>query len=176
MTTTFADEHSPYARVGRHRNNRPRTLSLLDLENLTGGEIQTAAVRDTWARFTDVIGARYDDHHTVAVSQRHAATAFFALPSNIRRVIGPNAPDGADIALLNSVDIDWTAANFGQVVIGSGDHIFTFIAKRLRSAGLHVIQVTGIGRCSADLYRACNEHRRLSGLYDDVGRPKPPAA
>lgn len=177
MTTAISHERSPYERIGRHRSNRLRTLSLLDLENLTGGDIKPTIVHDTWERFKHVIDARYDDHHTVAVSQRHAATAFFALPSNIRRVIGANSPDGADIALLNCIDIDWAAENFGQVVIGSGDHIFALLAKRLRHTGLRTIQVTGIGRCSADLYRACDEHRTLSGS-NSRGAPRlqPPIA
>ena len=109
----------------------------------------------------DAVDIRYDDHSTVAVSGRHAAAAFFALPPGIQRVIGANRPDGADLALIDSVEIDWVASNFGQVVIASGDHIFAPMARKFRAAGLSVIQVLGAGGCSAELYRQCTEHRYL---------------
>lgn len=69
--------------------------------------------------------------------------------------------DRADAALIEAVDIAWVVANFGQVVIGSGDHIFAPLARRFRAAGLHVVQVIGGGGCSAALYRACHEQRYL---------------
>lgn len=168
-TATISHEFTPYVRAGRHRSSRPRTINLVDLENLVGGDVNNELVRRTWSEFVGVTDTRYDDHSTVAVSKRHAATAFFALPSAIRRVIGANRPDGADIALLESVDTDWAAANFGQVVIASGDHIFAPLAQQFRDAGLRVMQVIGAGRCSAELYGACTEHRYLSDSRPAAG-------
>lgn len=162
MTTMISTERPRgAARVGRHRSTRPRTLNLIDLENLLGGEVQAPRVREVWSQFVNVADTRFDDHSTVAVSGRHAAAAFFALPTGIRRVIGANRPDGADLALIDSVEIAWVAAHFGQVVIGSGDHIFAPMARQFRDAGLSVIQVLGAGACSAELYRQCTEHRYL---------------
>jgi hypothetical protein len=145
-------------------------LNLIDLENLVGGEVQGTLVREVWSQFVHVVGTRYDDHSTVAVSGRHAAAAFFALPTGIQRVIGANRPDGADLAQIDSVEIAWAAAHFGQVVIASGDHIFAPMARQFRAAGLGVIQVLGAGACSAELYRQCTEHRYLPHA------PKPPSA
>ncbi|WP_370500186.1 NYN domain-containing protein [Mycolicibacterium sp. jd] len=116
---------------------------------------------EVWSEFSEIVDTRYTDLTTVAVSRRHAATAFFALPGNLQRVVGSNCPDGADIALIDSVDVDWVAAHFGQVVIASGDHIFAALACRFRSAGLHVVQVIGHGASSAALYRACSEQKYL---------------
>ncbi|WP_071289566.1 NYN domain-containing protein [Mycolicibacterium llatzerense] len=162
MTTMIGAESQRGAgRVGRHRSTRPRTLNLIDLENLVGGEVRAPRVREVWAQFVNIVDTRFDDHSTVAVSGRHAAAAFFALPTGIQRVIGANRPDGADLALIDSVEITWAAANFGQVVIASGDHIFAPIARKFRDAGLGVIQVLGAGACSAELYRQCTEHRYL---------------
>ncbi len=162
MTTMISTEsRCGTARVGRHRSTRPRTLNLIDLENLVGGEVQAPRVREVWSQFVDAVGFRYDDHSTVAVSRRHAADAFFALPSGIQRVIGANRPDGADLALIDCVDIRWVTANFGQVVIASGDHIFAPLAREFRQAGLSVVQVLGAGACSAELYCQCTEHRYL---------------
>lgn len=159
------------ARVGRHRSTRPRTLNLVDLENLVGGDMQAPLVREVWLQFVDVVETRYDDHSTVAVSGRHAAAAFFALPTGIQRVIGANRPDGADLALIDSVEIAWVAANFGQVVIASGDHIFAPMARQFREAGLGVIQVLGAGACSAELYRQCTEHRYLPRTPKPLSAP-----
>ena len=35
------------ARGGRHRSTRPRTLNLVDLENLVGGDVDAPRVRET---------------------------------------------------------------------------------------------------------------------------------
>ncbi len=161
------------ARGGRHRSTRPRTLNLVDLENLVGGDVDAPRVRETWSQFVSAVDTRFDDHSTVAVSGRHAAAAFFALPTGIRRVIGANRPDGADLALIDSIEIDWVTANFGQVVIASGDHIFAPMARQFREAGLGVIQVLGAGRCSAELYRQCTDHRYLPQIPKPLNAPQP---
>jgi hypothetical protein len=154
--------YTPQVRCGRHRLNRPRTLSLMDLENLLGGDVETTAVRDMWAEFVTAIDLRHDDHTCVAVSRHHAAAAFFGLPGNVQRIIGANGPDGADLALIDAVDYRWIAANFGQVVVASGDHIFAPVAERLRSVGLPVVQVIGAGTSSVRLYQASSDHRYLA--------------
>ena len=161
MTVTNDNNHSPHVRAGRHRHTRPRTLNLLDVENLVGGQVSSASVRDMWTEFVDIADPRWEDHSTVAVSRRNAAAAFFALPTGVRRVIGADQPDGADLALIDSVDIHWVTTHFGRVMIGSGDHIFTNLAEQLRDRGVDTIQVIGGGSCSTELYRACTAHAYL---------------
>ena len=139
-------DYTPNVRPGRHRLTRPRTLNLVDLENLVGGRVETDAVRDVWSEFVAVADLRHDDHSCVAVSRQHAAAAFFGLPGNVQRIVGPNGPDGADLALLDAIDYRWATANFGQVIIASGDHIFAPVADRFRDAGLPVVQVIGSGQ------------------------------
>jgi hypothetical protein len=160
--TVAVKNYSPYGRPGRHRCTRPRTLHLVDVENLVSGDVSAHLVRQMWAEFVDVLGVRWNDHSTVAVSRRNAATAFLALPSGLRRVVGADGPDGADLALIESVDVDWAAAHFGQVVIASGDHIFAPLANRLRARGIPVVQVIGGGKSSAQLYLACTDHKYLA--------------
>ena len=160
--TIALDTRSPHDRPGRHRMNRPRSLHLLDVENLVENELSTQSVTAMWNNFVAAVDPRWDDLSTVAVARRHAATTFFALPVGVRRVIGANGPDGADLALIDSIDIDWATRNFGRVVIGSGDHIFSPLAWQLSARGMQVLLVTGGGYCSADLYRACTAHVTLS--------------
>lgn len=150
-------------RVGRHRSTRPRTLHLVDLENLLAGRIDIRSVGDTWTEYRHVTGMRWDDHVVVAVSKKNAAAAFFALPDNVQRVVGNNGPDGADIALVGAVDSDWAAQKFGQVMMATGDHMFTETVTRLQAVKLRVVQVIGGGLASTDLYRQCSDHLYLSG-------------
>ena len=50
MTATINTEsRRGAARVGRHRSTRPRTLNLVDLENLVGGDVQDPRVREVWS-------------------------------------------------------------------------------------------------------------------------------
>lgn len=162
MTLTATTECHSHARTGRHRSTRPRTLHLIDVENMVAGRVATRSVADMWSEFVDVLAPRWDDQATVSVAQRNAATAFLALPAGVRRVVGSNTADGADEALLDSADTEWIAGHFGRVVIGSGDHIFAPLADSLRTKGLTVVQAIGGGRCSAALYRACSEHTYLT--------------
>lgn len=170
MTIDICRARRSPVRAGRHRSTRPRTLHLLDVENLPGGQIKPGAVESMWTEFVQVMQPRWDDQSTVAVALRHAATAFLALPSGLRRVVGSNGPDGADEALLESADMDWAAAHFGRVVIGSGDHIFAPLAEGLRANGVSVVQVIGAGACSAALYQACREHKYLKNTRDAAMR------
>lgn len=159
--TLSLQNRSPHVRPGRHRMTRPRRLHLLDVENLVAGRVSNQSVTTMWSQFVAAVDLRWDDLSTVSVSRRHAATTFFALPTDVHRVIGSDVHDGADVALIESVDVDWASRNFGRVVIGSGDHIFAPLARQLTENGLQVLQVTGIGYCSADLYRACTGHTTL---------------
>lgn len=174
MTITTDTHRNTDVRVGRHRSTRPRTLHLLDVENLVSGQVSRATVSAMWAEFVRVVGARWNDHSTVAASTRHAPAAFFALPRGIRRVVGTDDPDGADRALIDSVDVDWVSEHFGRVVIASGDHIFAPLANRLRDNGVEPVQVIGGGLSSAALYRACTAHHYLPKTREAAARGRRP--
>ena len=148
---------------GAHRSTRPRTLHLLDLENLVDGLVTPAHCAAAWAEYSYRLGYRPGDHAIVAVSKKNALTAFLALP-DVQRVIGPNRPDGADLALIDAVDLDWARTHFRQVVIASGDHIFTPLARRLADHGLFVVQAVGAAFTSAQLYHAVSTQQYLPEL------------
>ncbi|MEV8223146.1 NYN domain-containing protein [Dietzia maris] len=170
MTTVTGPRalRSRRSRVGRHRSTRPRTLHLVDLENLVGGLVSETLVTEVWEEYVRVTGLRAGDQVIVSVARRHAVDAFFALPAGIRRVIGSNAPDGADVALLAEVDVADVARRFGQVVIASGDHAFVPLARAITEAGIPVIQVIGAGLPSTDLYAACGSQLYLPGTRGAV--------
>lgn len=166
-TATVAP-HRRRGAAGRHRSTRPRTLHLVDLENLVGGIVSSALVAEAWEEYARVTGLRAGDQVIVSVARRHAVDAFFALPAGIRRVIGSNAPDGADVALLDDVDVADVARRFGQVVIASGDHAFVPLARSIVELGVPVIQVIGAGHTSTDLYSACGTQLHLPGTRGSV--------
>ncbi|OAK52984.1 NYN domain-containing protein [Rhodococcoides kyotonense] len=153
--------------------DRPRTLHLVDLENLLAGRVDAGSVTELWAEYQFVTGMRDDDHVIVSVAQRNAVASFFSLPSAIQRVIGSNAPDGADHALLDSIDIAWTARRFGQVMVATGDGIFTPIASRLRAQGLQMVQVIGGGTPATSLYRQCTTQLYLTNAQHRARRRRP---
>ncbi|MEH6807068.1 MAG: NYN domain-containing protein [Rhodococcus erythropolis] len=151
-------------RAGRHRSTRPRTLHLIDLENLVAGNVTPDSCAGAWDEYRRELGVRWDDHVVVAVSEKNALTAFLVLPGTVQKVVGPNTADGADHALLDAVDPGWAHARFRQVVIASGDHIFAPLARRLSGDGLLVVQAIGGGWTSTELYLECGKQYYLTEL------------
>lgn len=150
--------------TGRHRSIRPRTLHLVDLENLVAGVVTEQSVSAAWQEYRRVLGVRWNDHVVVSVSEKNALAAFLALPGTIQRVMGRNCPDGADLELIAAVDLGWAQTRFQQVVMASGDHIFTDLARDLSSRGIVVIQAIGASQTSWELYLACEMQMHLRGL------------
>ena len=100
-------------------------------------------------------------------------------PAILRLAHGPDGADKALIAdaagLLDASDI---GSRFEDVVIGSGDHIFSFTALRFRKAGLVVHLAISSPRClsraleqSADgciwllPTGECLRHRAIAGAH-----------
>ncbi|OUS97277.1 NYN domain-containing protein [Rhodococcus sp. NCIMB 12038] len=165
MTTApISAVHRRIPRTGRHRSVRPRTLHLIDLENLVDGQVTTQTCTAAWEEYRRCLDVRWDDHVLVAVSEKNALTAFLALPGTVQKVVGHNRPDGADHALVDAVPLGWAQARFQQVVIASGDHFFTSLAENLTTAGMLVVQAIGGGWTSAELYRACPSQYYLTDL------------
>lgn len=147
---------------GRHRSHRARTLHLLDLENLVDGYVAYESVESVWNEYRQVTGMLADEQAIVSVAKRNAKAAFFALPSGVRRVLGSDGPNGADAALIDSIDAKWVAANFGQVMLASGDHIFTPTVQQFLNFGVPVVQVIGGGFSAYELYAACTSQLYLA--------------
>lgn len=161
-STTAASRRT--ARAGRHRSTRPRTLHLIDLENLVAGQVTPESCAAAWQEYSRRLDVRWDDHIIVAVSEKNALTAFLALPGTVQKVVGSNKPDGADLALIDAVELGWAQARFRQVVIASGDHIFTPLVEELSAGGLFVVQAIGGSWTSAELYLACRSQFYLNEL------------
>lgn len=117
------------------RTRRGRTLHLIDIENLVDGRPTRENLIRAWDTYRHIIGINPGDQVRIACARSLAATLAFTIPTGRQLLIGANAPDGADHALINSVDIAFTVARFPTVIIASGDHIFAPLAAGLAAAG-----------------------------------------
>jgi hypothetical protein len=149
-----------------------RTLHLVDIENLAAtSRLDRPTAEHTVAAYRRRIAVREGDHVVVAADVHNAVPAGLAWGPGIRLRAGV-APDGADAELLDAAgDVDWVAAHYSRVVIGSGDHAFAGLAAQLRSRGVAVVVVAVPDGTSRWLRRAA-----CLVLPLDVTVPVTPAA
>lgn len=123
---------------GRRVGREMRRLVLVDIENVAGGGLRTAAAA-AWARgvVDAAIPAAPGEHVIVGVSSVdglfHAKNSW----PQARVVLGLGR-DGADHALLEVLDHENVGARFSNVVIASGDGIFAEAAAELARQGVTV--------------------------------------
>lgn len=139
-----------------------RALHLIDLENLTGDPgAGPDLIARTWATYCRAVPITPTDHVVVASCSLFAKNAWWVLPrTGIQRRVRDGA-DGADLALLDELDVAATARRFERLVIGSGDGVFAAAALEAREAGLHVHQVVGAGAPARRLSAAVTTRSRL---------------
>jgi len=117
----------------------PRTLHLVDIENLLGeahrGAVATGSVLD---RYLAAAAWHAGDQTFVAGQARHVAAVSFDSPVPLRGLIAYPGKDGADRRLLETDRAERIAERFDRVVIGSGDGIFAELARTLRRSAVRV--------------------------------------
>ncbi len=139
-------------RTARVQHPSGRTLHLLDVENLAGGTAGgVAAVAPSLAAYRSTITVACADHVVLGTGPTFACATADGWPGARLRV--GHGVDGADHALLDDVDADFTAGHYSRVVVGSGDHIFCGLVCELRSRGLVVLVVARAESVSRDLRR-----------------------
>lgn len=163
----------------------PRRYVLIDIENLTAGSSTRSEVRALWRSLTQPgFGITTDDHVVVGAS-RHVARklATSMAGSNVRWVVGAAEPDGADRALLAAINLHQVAKKYEELVIMSGDHAFSDLARRAKALGLRVHVVTSIkdghGRSLSRELAAVADRRttmRLATQTNPTSTPTPAKA
>lgn len=146
-----------------------RVLHLVDVENLLGGPNFTPE-RAAWVHRAYAATAPNGrvNQVIVATSHRAAPSTWFAWPESARRLVR-SGPDGADDALLHVLAAESVERRFDHVVIGSGDHIFAFRARRLQNDGRQVSVVAVRGSLSNQLRLAVADIRFLDAPPAAVG-------
>lgn len=137
-----------------------RTLHLIDIENLVAGRPTRSNLTTAWASYQRHFRIPAGDQVRIACAKPLAAMVAFTIPTGRQLLIGPATPDGADHALIDSVDPAFTATRFDAVVIASSDHIFAPLAAALAGAGCPVT-IAHIGPCSTALQLAGSTLYRL---------------
>ncbi len=139
-----------------------RTLLLVDLENLAGGpHVPLDSMVSSVAQFSRLSGLAPGDLAIVGVNPGLLSQASQLMPR--ARLVTRAGPDGADLALLREVhDLLWVAQRFDRVVIGSGDGIFSNVARGLRGLGIAVGVVAPRGSISTRLVRSVDFVRTMA--------------
>lgn len=126
-------------------SSRKRRYWITDIENLTHGAqpscMEAAAL---WSVLTQEAPGVASHDHVVIGAARHVVRKYRAAinGANVKWVVGADAPDGADRALLAAVDLHRVARNYDELVIASGDGAFAELARRAKVLGLTVHVIT----------------------------------
>lgn len=124
---------------------RARRYVLFDVENPTcGAQASRAELAGLWRILQgQAPGFSVRDHIVIGAARSVAAKySGVIVAPNVKWVIGANAPDGADRALLAAIDLYRVAREYDELVIISGDHAFAPLARRAKKLGLRVHVVT----------------------------------
>lgn len=146
-----------------------RRLVLVDIENVAGGEIKMAQqVHNVQRTLTDA--AFFDsevDHVVVASGRASAEVAGFAWSGKRRFLFRPGI-DGADLALLTILETERIAERFSDVLLVSGDAIFTDAVAKLATQGVCVTVASRPESFSRRLRMAASRDIELAYLTDPI--------
>lgn len=114
-----------------------RKLFVVDIENAVGaGAIDEESCRSVRSRIERVYNPSTGDLTVIGVS--HKNNLFPAHAWDGARVVLKEGHNGADLALESVLSNENVEARFGEVVIVSGDGLFSEQASRLKSLGVRV--------------------------------------
>ena len=117
-----------------------RSHHIIDIENLYG-EHRRAQYQPWFADlYAEVVGLGATDLVSVAADHKRTFAVGSVFPG-ARRLVGRGV-DGADVALIDSIDWPSLARGCDTVVIASGDYRFVDVAYRARVLGLRVLVVS----------------------------------
>jgi NYN domain len=136
----------------------PRTLHVVDIENIAGDPLPTVfAVERIRDSYFDHVGVRAGDH--VVVACNHLALLDVGVGWGLRgpRYLVRSGPDGADLELLDVLLTEHVAEHYTTVVIASGDGVFAAAATSLAARGCKVRVVSRRESLSARLALAAHE-------------------
>lgn len=140
-----ANAATPVAAFTDSLSSRKRRYFLFDVENATHGAKATRQeLADLWKVLTEQAPGVAPHDHVVVGAARSVARKYrdvIAAP-NVKWVLGADAPDGADGALLAAIDLNQVSRRYEELVIFSGDHAFAGLARAAKAAGLTVHVIT----------------------------------
>jgi len=121
------------------REELSRKIVLIDLENMLFGKHQSEE-DPTSSRSEQILSLaearRPGDQLIVGCNPQLAFLARELFPA--AQIVTGKGKDGADLALVATIDPQHAAHRFSELCIVSGDHAFTQLAHEARRAGLSV--------------------------------------
>lgn len=128
-----------------------RRLVLVDVENIAGGAVVTGAqAREARNLLEQALPARAGDQVVLGVSHASALESGLAWGASARLVVR-SGENGADLALLQVLEEERVADRFEEVVVVSGDGIFTNAVSALGAAEVDVTVVAHGRGCAKRL-------------------------
>jgi hypothetical protein len=119
-----------------------RRLVLVDIENIAGGACVNAQPV-LWVKWVLSDLLKLSDHDHVVVGTSHIGLVEVGVNWRGVRPVVRSGPNGADLALLDVLADEHVADRYEQVVVVSGDGIFTSAVSALAADG---IPTTVVGR------------------------------
>ncbi len=156
------------------REQLSRKIVLIDLENMLFGdhESELAKGNQSGAQILSLAEARRPaDQLIVGCNPRLAFVAKDLFPT--ARIVTGKGKDGADLALVATIDLDHAATRFSELCIVSGDHAFTELARYARQSGLAVRVVAPHAGLSTELRLQANMSILLPQAPEVSSTPHP---
>ena len=151
----------------KKRALRGRRLVAVDIENVVGGAVMNVG-QAVNARLcvSTAVGLRGDEQ--VVIGTSHAGMLSAGLGWTGSRLVVRSGENGADLALLDVLSED-VEQRFDQLVLVSGDGIFTDAVVALGAAGVRVVVVARREACSRRLRMAADRTLYIDSAAVGVG-------
>lgn len=145
----------PAVTAQKKRSLRGRRLVLVDLENVVGGAHMTVEQAGCAQQLiSDALCLTSKEQVIVGIGPTALLSAGICWPGS-RTVMG-RGQDGADLALLDVLSAERVEERFDEVVLVSGDGIFSEAVAALGAHGIVVTVVSLVGSCSKRLRMAAS--------------------
>lgn len=146
-----------HTKTSTRTNGNANTLVLVDIENMVGDPGASEEEYRTVFTFLRQFAITLCPQTRTIMASSHyaAASAWFAAEGSPVQRLMRSGPNGADLALLEAAPTAEIAARYQQVILCSGDHIFTPYVEELRALGVAVTLVIGRGKPARTLLAAC---------------------
>lgn len=139
---------------------------LVDIENVVGGAVLTVQ-QAVQARRCIEAAVRLRDGDHVVIATSHIGLLSTGLGWAGARLLARSGQNGADLALLAVLTEERVEARFDEVIVASGDGIFTDAVAALGAAGVAVTVLARTDGCSRRLRMAASRSIELE--YAAIG-------
>jgi hypothetical protein len=156
MSQRTATLPTPTALIGSIiRKAQGRLIHLIDIENIAGGPYLTVEAVER-AKEIYLRSGLYQLGDLVYIACSRANAFNVGVGWREGHLVCATGRDGADFELIKAIERERIPERFAQVVIASGDGIFTTRAEVLRRQGVEVTVVAPTGGLSTRLRRAAS--------------------